>query len=470
MALEYVYPRVAFDESDVGPRPTQGVSLSTIGLIGTFSKGPLNQVTEVGSLDELVNVFGGYKAELTGYKSAAAALSQGANDLKIVRIGGNTVMPASKMLADEQAEPQDSVEIKAKTPGTWGNDIQVAVTAGTTNGTFKLIVIYAGRSEEFDNLTLDNVASIKSAYITASPVAGAAQIPKAAGASYLTNGDDGADAADEDYIGTIDDAGKRTGLKLLETVRVSIVICAQQSSTMLQNALITHCANVPVEKGLRMAVLNTPKATQVNDAAALTATLDSMRAILAYPWLEHNDMPGEYIAPDGFYAGILSVIDSNKSPSNKQVLNVLSIELDFAPIDLKKLTNARISPIALEENRGYRIKNGVTLSSDTAWNQTNIRRIFDEIELEVFDATQWAKSENNTPELGNALATRIDDLLETKKLKEKIYDYKPTISDDTNNPPEVIQARIRNTKTRVRPTYAADFIDHNIQRLVGNEQ
>ncbi len=463
---EYIFPRVEIIEEETTPSPSTSVSLSSIGIIGTFEKGPVNQIITIGSLDKLIEVFGGYNKDLTGYKSALAALLQGAKDFKIVRIGGASIKEASLKLKD--SVPADVVEVKAITQGTWGNAIKVAVVEGTTAGTFKLIVVYGTSTEEFDNLTLDTVGAIQSKYITVAKVEAAANIPANIASTPLTGGDNGAITQDTDYIGTITD-GKRTGLKLLETIRVAIVLCAQQSSTTIQNALITHCSNMTVSYGLRMAVLSSAKGLSVDAVSALTETIDSERAIFAYPWCEIADIPGEMIASDGLYAGRLATIISNQSPSNKLINGIISQEVDFTDADLKTLTLAKISPIALEPNRGYRIRNGVTLTSDPAWSQTSIRRIFDEIEMEVYDSTQWAKSEDNTAALREAVATQIDGILDLKKQKGKIYDYKPTVCDDTNNTTESIAARILNTKIRVRPNYAADFIDHSIQRLVGTE-
>lgn len=316
-------------------------------------------------------------------------------------------------------------------------------------------------------MTLDNVADqVASQFVTAAKAPGATAIPANISATPLTGGDDGTTTVDDDYVGAIDGNGNRSGLKVLETVSCAIVICAQQYSATIRNALLAHCANMGLEIGLRVAVLNTNKGLSPDQAVADVGAMDSMRGILTYPWVELSDLAGELIAPDGVYAGRLASIGANESPSNKQINGINSTERFLAGADLKTLTLGRISPISLDGNRGFRIRNGLTLSSDPAWSQTNIRRFFDELEMEIYDATQWAKSENNTPKLRQAIADQIDNILVVKKQQGKCYDFKPTICDDTNNTPETIQARILNTLIRVRPNYAADYIDHYIQRLV----
>jgi len=464
MALEYIVPRVAVDESDVGPRPTPAVSLASIGIVGTFSKGPVNTPVTIGSLEQLIEVFGEHKPGLTGYLTARGALHQGANDLKVVRIGSPNLKAASLVLKD--STNGDSVLVEAVTPGTWGNDTKVAVASGTQTGTFKLVVTYGKVSETHDNLTLDNLGGVKSNLVKLSKATGATNIPANITATPLSGGNDGADTTDNDYIGTIDAQGNRTGLKALEPVRVAIVVCAQQYSEQIHAALIAHCAAATIGQGLRMAVLNTAPGLTVDAATQVTTELDSIRAIMTYPWLEPLEEAGTYVAPDGYCAGRLAVLASQQSPSNKEIVGITGTERYFTDAEVKALTLARISPITLVPGRGYRIRNGLTLSSDPAWNQTNIRRQFDQLEMEIYDALQWAISEENTPELRMAVAAQIDAHLENKKRKGEIYDYKPTICDDTNNTPETIAARILNVKVRVRPVYASDYIDVAVQRLL----
>ena len=465
MVLEYVQPRVAIDESDVGPRPTAGVSVSDIGVVGTFSKGAVNTPVIIGSLDQLISTFGEFKTGLTGYLSILGAMAQGANSFKVVRIGGESLASATKTLQD--STPVNSVVVTAKSPGCWGNDISVAVVSGTQGGTFKLIITCGAVQETFDNLTLNNVsAQVVSRFVTAVKSGGAAAIPANISSAPLTGGNDGATTDDADYVGTIDGSGNRSGLKVLEIVRCGVVICAQQYSVTIRNALLAHCANMGLEIGLRMAVLNTSSGLSPAQAVTDVGAMDSMRGILAYPWVELSDYAGVYVAPDGVYAGRLACIGAHESPSNKQITGINSTERYLAEAEIKALTLGRVSPIALGGSRGFRIRNGLTLSSDSAWAQTNIRRIFDVVEMEIYDAIQWVKSENNTPKLRKAVADQIDNYLVVKKQQGGIYDFKPTVCDDTNNTVETIQARILNTLIRIRPNYAADYIDLRIQRRV----
>lgn len=463
MSVDYIEPRIEVIEDESTP-PVKLISSNVIGVVGTFEKGPLNEKKTITSYDSLIKTFGKDKTSLTGCKSILSAMAQGAKEFVVIRIGGSSIKAASTILKD--STDKASVIITALNEGTWGNDILVAIVAGTSDGTFKLVVIYGSKTETFDNLTLSNVININSDYITAAVSSGAAAIPKNISAVPLTGGDDGISTVDSDYIGTITD-GKRTGLKLMETANANIILCAQQYSDIIRNALITHCMNAKVRDGLRVPILNPPKGLCVDDVCKLTANLDTERGILSYPWNEFTDIPGQFIAPDGFYAGVLATGGAQESPSNKIINSIVSQEIEIGSDDIKTLTKAKISPIAPDS--GYRIMNGLNLSTDLNWSQISIRREFDEIDMEVYESTRWVKSKNITKKIMQSVAEQIDALLEISKKDEKIYDFKPTVCDETNNTPETMAARILKTKIRVRPVFAADYVDHHIERYLGEE-
>lgn len=470
---QYVVPRVSMIETPPQPSATPGISVGRIGIVGTFCKGPIGVATTVYSLNDAIRKFGGYAPGLTGFLSVLGAFNQGVNEVIIVRVASDTAKAASIDLEDSVPDP--SVKVTALTPGTDGNNISVQVTAGTNAGTFKLIVSYKKVAvETWDNLTLANLNTVNSQYVSLAEDAGATAIPAPLADTPLTGGDDGATTVDNDYIGTIDPAGNRTGLKCLETVNVNIVLCAQQYSSAIRNALIQHCQQAGVSRGLRIAILNTNKGLTPSQAAA-AQTYNEARAIMTYPWVTPAEYPTITVAPDGYYAGVLANLNAWVSPSNQVVKGILSTEKPLIDDDIMALTVARISPIALNNaTNDFRIQNGVnTFLYDPAagtddWSQTSIRREFDKIETEIWTMTQWAKSQPITPKLWDALRTQIDELLrQHRDDTEEIFDFKPTVCDSSNNTPDIVAARRVRTKISIRPDYAADFIDHEIGRYIG---
>lgn len=462
MALEFVVPSVQIDESDVGTRSTNQLSLSGIGIVGTFQKGPVNTPTTVGDAIQFAKLFGVDLDGLTGPKSVKGCFDQGANDLRIVRIVGTGAASATVTLKNGEAA---SIIVTATSPGAWGNSLKATVTS---NGSTVDIAVTDGDSlDSFKKVTLDSLPITKN-LVTLSKAEDAAALPTAVAGTPLTGGDDGAAVSDTDYIGTISTSGKRSGLKALEPIQCGLALCAQQYSAAIHQALIEWAENCNVEEGLRIPILNSAPNLGIDAAVVQTSALstDDGRGIFTYPWGTPDDETDDdvYVAPDGYYAGCLATLNPCQSPSNKQILGLRKLERDFTYAEVKVLTEARISPITLVPNRGFRIRNGVTLSSDTAWGQTNIRRQQDKMEMEIYNSIQWAISEPHNQATWNAIATQVDAYLRTQLSLGFIYGYLPTLCNSQTNPDENIINRILTFIVRWKPLYAADFIIMKMQR------
>lgn len=457
---QYILPRIDVIEEQSDTHGTATVKLNRIGIVGTFSWGPVNTPIRGFTKTALENQFGTYKAGLTGWPSINGAYRQGDQDITVVRVVGASAKNATLSLADNSNNP--SIVVTGKYPGT--KLIQVAWQNGTTANTGKLIVIADGTSTTYDNLTLSNLNTVSDPNVDIAVANGATNLPKAISTTPLTGGDDGANAQDADYIGAIDaTTGQRTGLKVFETVPVNIVLCAQQSSAAVQAAILAHIANVPISQGLRHGILSMPLSQSVTQSSSTMASLIGMRGIMAYNPVEPEEIPGTYVIPDGYYAGVLASLDENESPSNKTVQGILSTQFTLTDDDLINATLARMSPINKDISGNFKICNGVnmfiTSSDQDDWSQINVRREFDKIETEIYLGTQWAKS-NVNPDLPAQLVTWIDELLRKHKVEdEEITDYQPTTAyRDSSNPRRVV------TKISIKPDWAADFIDHEVSQ------
>ncbi|MDF2568624.1 MAG: hypothetical protein K0R55_228 [Sporomusa sp.] len=464
--MEFIVPGMQIDESDVGTRSTNQLSLSGIGIVGTFQKGPVNTPTTIGDETAYTKMFGTDQTGLTGPKSVKGCFAQGANDLRIVRIVGAGAASAVLTLQDNASTPEDSIVVTATSPGTWGNSLKATVKV---NGSGVDITVTDGDSlDSFKGInSLDSLPITKN-LVTISKAAEATKLPAVTADEPLTGGNDGAAVTDAEYIGTITPSGKRSGLKALEPIQCGLALCAQQYSAIIHQALITWAENCDIEEGLRIPILNSAPTLGIDAACVQTVTLDTAdgRGITTYPWVTPEDETNDdiVVAPDGYYAGRLAVLNPCQSPSNKQILGIRKLERDFTYAEVKVLTLARISPITLVPNRGFRIRNGVTLSSDTAWGQTNIRRQQDKMEMELYHAMQWAISENHDQALWDAISTQADAYLRTQQNLGFIMGFLPTLCNSQTNPDENILARILTFVVRWKPLYAADFIIMKMKR------
>ena len=125
---EYLAPGVYVEEFESGPRPMEGVSTSTAGFIGMAARGAVVGAPElVTNISDFRRNFGGYLSE-SSYKEhryLSYAVEQffinGGARAYIMRVA-----PQDSKTAE--IDLNEWIKIKAKNPGTWGNNIRVKFT------------------------------------------------------------------------------------------------------------------------------------------------------------------------------------------------------------------------------------------------------------------------------------------------------------------------------------------------------
>lgn len=148
MATPLVSPGILVREVDLTVGRAENVANTVGALAGPFSKGPVNQITRVGSEQELANVFGkpySTDGQYEYWLSASSFLSYG-GVLNVVRCGNTTLNNANAGIGttdpnddyvgslqifnyDEYlgtyAESNGEFAFAAKDPGSWGNSLKV---------------------------------------------------------------------------------------------------------------------------------------------------------------------------------------------------------------------------------------------------------------------------------------------------------------------------------------------------------
>ena len=138
-----VSPGVLVQEKDL-TRIIPAVSTSTGAFAGTFLKGPLDEVTSIGSESELISTFG--KPDSSNFESffSASNFLQYSNSLRVVRVQNTNVSNATESgsafvvknttdYQDNYADGSGSVGMWAsRTAGAWGNNLQISQCASGT--------------------------------------------------------------------------------------------------------------------------------------------------------------------------------------------------------------------------------------------------------------------------------------------------------------------------------------------------
>ena len=127
---EYLSPGVYVEEYDNSPRGIEGVGTSTAGFIGLAEKGPLEGAPLlVTSMKSFHQQFGGFLSEFGygEYRYLAPSVEQFFDN------GGTRcyVMRVAPKDAKSASAKKGILDIKASSPGTWGNKIQVMISTNT---------------------------------------------------------------------------------------------------------------------------------------------------------------------------------------------------------------------------------------------------------------------------------------------------------------------------------------------------
>ncbi len=150
---EYLSPGVYVEEFDSGSKPMEGVSTSTAGFVGLAARGPVVGIPQlVTNFSDFTRKYGGYLSEneFGDYRFLAYAVEHffvnGGSRCYIMRVAPGDAEPASGCLPGED----DAVlKVTAQNPGSWGNELQVAISPSSKAKTQVLEIIEEGGRKKY---------------------------------------------------------------------------------------------------------------------------------------------------------------------------------------------------------------------------------------------------------------------------------------------------------------------------------
>jgi len=273
---------------------------------GLTEKGPVNEALLITSLTEYERYYGARVSYGHLYDALDVFFREGGSRAYVGRLVGPAALAASVIL--QNSTPANTLKVAAKSPGEWGNALNVQVLAGGVGGTFVLLITHdtLGELERSPDL-LDEAAAIEwasnSDYIVVTDEVAAGD-PAVGGPFNLAGGvDDRASILDSHWT-----AGLGLFVKDLGPGQVSM---PGRTSSTNHTALQNH-AQANSRVALLDSVNSNVKATLLAQAQALQLANGKWSAIFG-PWLTcPGVIPGtdRTVAPSALVAGAIARTDA----------------------------------------------------------------------------------------------------------------------------------------------------------------
>jgi len=443
-----------------------GISTGNIGIVGTANKGPVNQVTILGSYGEALETFGSYDRWPGTAEAPALTLTRTLE--QIFKGGGSTVYAVRVANIAEGASMKSMTwtikgtgaptlfTLTATSPGTWANDI-VATLTSPTDGPVTLELVYKRVKESFlgaDAGELAQAINDASRLVTASGLADAdkLKVPKTITAATAGNvgGPDGVAATATEIS---------SGLALLANEPVNIVAVGGLDANTITGTVLGHLEATENDGRERMAVLGV-SGDELAKVANDSSKGSSPRLILVAPGIVADDaarvgeanksvkLTAPYAA--GLIAGRLSTLAPHISLTNKDVA-ADDLTRFYTRAEQKQLLGNRV--LVLQRNLGIRVVKGNTTDTG-AFRQITVRRIVDYAKAGVRIGSNPYIGRLNNSRVRSALKATLDGFLASMVVDEMLISYQLEVT--ATRAQEIVGVAL--VTMTLRPTFSIDFI------------
>ncbi len=147
--MAFQRPGVYVQETLNPIQPVAGTNSEFVtALIGENDRGPVNTPTLVTSWSQYVTTFGSWNSYTSNNLPIAVYMffSNGGSQLYVTRTAASPGL-ATRSLNDRAVSPSATLQVAAKNPGRWGNDLSISITNSVETGYFDLVIYSGGNTE-----------------------------------------------------------------------------------------------------------------------------------------------------------------------------------------------------------------------------------------------------------------------------------------------------------------------------------
>ncbi|HET7504969.1 MAG TPA: phage tail sheath C-terminal domain-containing protein [Kofleriaceae bacterium] len=466
---EMILPGTYIDVRAEGLIGVGGIATGNVGVVGTASRGPLNELRVLASYSEALDTFGDYDRwdpsaatpSLTLTRTLEQVFAGGATTVYAVRVAapGSSAMASATWKVGLDAT--DLFSFAAVTPGTWANALRATIDAGGT-GPVTLTLSYPRASgtarETFEGATalaLAQAINASSRFVQVATLPADAAATTRPGrvdsAPSTAGGPDGASA------GTTDIAA---GLDTLANQPVNLLAIGGMACKDIGATVLRHLEATETDGRERIAVLGASSDTISAIAANDITVASNARVVLVAPGILADDAArvgeqNKQVALSAPYAaalvaGRLAGIAPHVSLTNKDVA-ADGLTTDYTRAQQKQLLGNRVC--VLFRGLGTRVLKGI--STDTgAFKQISVRRIVDYAKDGVRRGSNPYIGKLNNARVRAALKATLDGFLSGMVLDEMLQAYKLDVS--ATRAQEINGVCL--VTLNLQPTFSIDFV------------
>lgn len=436
-----------------------GVPTNILGIVGTAQWGPVNSPTTVGGMGQFAQTFGALQSRKYDLGTAvAAAVLQGANNFRCVRVTDGTDVAASAAAVGGTG----GLTVTAKYSGTLGNSLQVTLAAGSAANTTAVILALPGLSpEKFDNIAgtgnalwvnlaaaiNSGVSGLRGPSQLAVATAGASTTAPTLGTTTLAGGTDGATTiTSSTLIGTDGTGSARKGMYALRGTGASLAVLADNDDSTTWTTQVAY----GLSEGTYM-IATSPAGSSISAdvSAKATAGVDSYALKIMHGdwvyWADPVNQVTRLISPQGFIAGVLANLAPQQSSLNKPIYGIVGTQQSLAnqtysAADLQQLGQAGIDVICnpIPSGNSFGARFGHNASSSAAIHGDNYTRMTNYLAATLAAGMGGfvgglQSTQPNDPWRRGVKAT-LSNFLQSMQDQQQI-DSASVVCDLTNNPP-----------------------------------
>jgi len=229
--------------------------------------------------------------------------------------------------------------------------------------------------------------------------------------------------------------------------------------------MIDHCEKMHD----RFCILDPLPGHGLSEALEWRGQFDSSHASFYFPFIKvrKGEEVLEPIPPSGHIAGMIARTDQlegvHRAPANQPLQGLVDVAQRVRKRERDHAFDHRINTLVAFPGRGIRIWGARTLSSDPAFVQINVRRLFILVRKSVEKYAQWVVFEPNEPTLWKKIIRSVDvflaDLWKQGALVGAAQDEAYYVKcDEETNPPEARDVGQLVCEIGISPVKPAEFI------------